>query len=177
MMRMPPDVEPVEYNPDEYPHEEWRSLFRTGLSWVVGFGIVLVLIVMAISFALAHDLGQWENIAPAIRNWYAGLMQPDNPTVSCCGEGDAYWADEAHVEHLDDGTDRVIAVITDDRDDEPLHRIHENIGKRYVIPERKIKWDKGNPTGHVILFLGTVVWDHGEPQGRAVLCYVMSGGV
>ena len=26
------------------------------------------------------------------------LMQPDNPTRSCCAEGDAYWADVVHVE-------------------------------------------------------------------------------
>ena len=62
----------------------------------------------------ARDLGQWENADPAIREWYQALMQPDVPTASCCGEADAYWADEIHVR---DG--KTYVIITDDRPDEP----------------------------------------------------------
>jgi hypothetical protein len=58
----------------------------------------------------ARDLGQWEAVDPAIREWYQALMQPDVPTASCCGEADAYWADEIHVR---DG--KTYAIITDDR--------------------------------------------------------------
>ncbi len=50
-----------------------------------------------ISAALAHDKGQWGNTDPIIRDWHQSLMQPDNPNASCCGEADAYWADEIHV--------------------------------------------------------------------------------
>ena len=49
------------------------------------------------SAALAHDKGQWGNTDPLIRDWHQSLMQPDNPNASCCGEADAYWADEIHV--------------------------------------------------------------------------------
>ena len=44
----------------------------------------------------ARDLGQWGaiNNDPAVREWYQALMQPDMPNASCCGEADAYWADE-----------------------------------------------------------------------------------
>ena len=58
----------------------------------------------------ARDLGQWEAVDPAIREWYQALMQPDVPSASCCGEADAYWADEVHVR---DG--KTYAIVTDDR--------------------------------------------------------------
>lgn len=45
----------------------------------------------------ARDVGQWETTDPTVREWYQALMQPDNPNASCCGEADAYWADEIHV--------------------------------------------------------------------------------
>ncbi len=65
----------------------------------------------------ARDLGQWEAVDPAIRQWYQALMQPDVPSASCCGEADAYWADEIHVR---DG--KTYATITDDREDAPRGR-------------------------------------------------------
>ena len=64
----------------------------------------------------AGDLGQWEAVDPGM---VPGLMQPDVPNASCCGEADAYWADEVHVK---DG--KTYAVITDDRPDEPRGRCH-----------------------------------------------------
>lgn len=90
-------------------------------------------------------------------------MQPDNPYVSCCGDADAYWADDYKVE-----SGHVIVIITDDRPDEPLGRPHRPIGTRVVVPEKKMKWDAGNPTGHGWLFLS----GGGEPY-----CYVTPGGV
>jgi hypothetical protein len=42
----------------------------------------------------ARDLRPWEAVDSAIREWYQALTQPDVPTASCCGEADAYWADE-----------------------------------------------------------------------------------
>ena len=50
----------------------------------------------------ARDLGQWEGADPTIRQWYQALMQPDVPKASCCGEADAYWADEIHVRRRQD---------------------------------------------------------------------------
>ena len=125
--------------------------------------------------AHARDLGQWDNVDSAVKQWYATLMQPDNPTVSCCGEGDAYWADVVEV-----GSNKeMIAVITDDRADEPLERIHEDVGTRYVVPPNKISRKDGNPTGHVILFLGGAIRDADGNRmlPRAGLCYVLNGGV
>ena len=127
-------------------------------------GLSAKLIVLAIATpAFARDEGQWSNTDPALLEWYETLMQPDNPKVSCCGEADAYWADELHVR---DG--KTFATITDDRPDRPLHRPHVDAGKEIEIPKEKLKHDQGNPTGHGVLFLS---------RDGEVYCYVMPGGV
>jgi hypothetical protein len=90
-------------------------------------------------------------------------MQPDVPNASCCGEADAYWADEVHVR---DG--KTYAIITDDRPDE-LRGPHVAIGTEIEIPNpnNKLKWDKSNPTGHGIVF---------SSRSGYVFCYAQPGG-
>jgi len=124
---------------------------------------ILIAFMLFSSPAAARDLGQWENHSPEVRRWFQSLMQPDSPMTSCCGEADAYWADSFGVDE-----DRYLAIITDERDDEPLQRPHREPGERIVIPNNKIKWDQGNPTGHGIIFIGV---------GGQVYCYVPPGGV
>lgn len=116
-----------------------------------------------ISYAYPHDSGQWENSDPTIRQWYQSLMQPDNPTMSCCGEADAYWADDFHVR---DG--KLYVTITDNRPDAPLGRPHIPVGTVIEVPNNKLKWDRSNPTGHGILFVTRMNY---------VYCYVQPGGV
>ena len=122
-----------------------------------------VLVILACHAAFARDLGQWEASDPAVREWYQSLMQPDVPAASCCGEADAYWADEIHVR---DG--KTFAVITDDRDDAPRGRPHIDVGTEIEIPNNKLKWDRANPTGHGVVFLSRSLY---------VFCYVQPGGV
>src|SRR5262245_36405725 len=74
--------------------------------------------------AAARDFGQWEAQPPEVRQWFQRLMQPDFPSMSCCGEADAYWADSFDV---DDG--RYVAIITDERPDGPLGRMPREIGE------------------------------------------------
>ena len=93
---------------------------------------------------------------------YRTLMQPENPTVPCCGEGDAYLCDEVHVRDR-----HTFCNITDDRRDELLMRAHIDVGTEIAIPENKLKWDRGNPTGHAV--------HDGLPI--MVYCFVQSGGV
>lgn len=112
---------------------------------------------------LARDNGQWENGDPAVREWYKNLMQPDNPSGSCCGEADAYWADTVHVRG-----GKTFAQITDDRDDAPLGRPHIEIGTEFEVPDAKLKWDRGNPTGHTIIFLS---------RAGYVFCFVQGSGI
>jgi hypothetical protein len=134
---------------------------------VVMLGIVLGLLggllLGAVQPAHGRDLGQWEAGDPAVREWYRSLMQPDNPTVPCCGEADGYWCDDIHVKG-----GKAYCRITDNRPDGPLGRPHREIGEEFEIPPQKLKWDKSNPTGHSIIFLST--------SGNTY-CFVQAGGV
>jgi hypothetical protein len=105
---------------------------------------------------LARDSGQWGESPAHIRQWFQSLMQPDNPAVSCCGEADAFEADSFEVEG-----DHYVAIITDGKGILPN-------GTRIPVPNSKMKWDAGNPTGHGIIFIGA--------NGQ-LYCYVAPGGV
>ncbi len=152
------------------------------MKWVYIGLVILAGFFAAIATAPARDLGQWEKMDPAQRLWFQQLMQPDtigmgSPGVSCCGEGDAYWADEARVR---DG--KLYAVITDKRDDAELKRMHEIPGTEYEVPMKKIvgmEQRLGNPTGHIVIFLGGPSYSQTQSRmmPRPVLCYVQNGGV
>jgi hypothetical protein len=121
------------------------------------------LFVLSICKAPARDLGQWEDADPLTRQWFNGLMQPDNPNLSCCGMADAYWADSYEVKG-----DQYVAIITDTRNDIKLGRAqHIEAGTRVTVPNNKIKWDRSNPTGHGIIFIGI---------GGDVFFYLPPGG-
>ena len=111
----------------------------------------------------ARDLGQWASNDPSVSKWFRSLMMPDNPTISCCGGSDAYFADVFET----DG-DRYVAIVTDTRDDEPLGRHHVELGTRILVPNAKLKVDSGNPTGHGVIFLSS---------SDTVFCYVAPGGI
>ena len=124
---------------------------------------VIIALMLSSLPAAARDLGQWQDQPAYLRQWFQKLMQPDNPIMSCCGEADAYWADSFEVDD-----DRYVAIITDERPDGPLGRPHRNVGEKIVVPNNKIKWDEGNPTGHGVIFIG---------NAGQVYCYVTPGGV
>lgn len=140
-------------------------------SVIATVGLVLLLVCLAIfgvHAAFARDLGQWKTADPEVREWYQALMQPDVPTMSCCGEADAYWCDIARTEVIGDGAPKNYCIITDDRPDGPLGRPHREVGTEIQIPNHKLKYDRGNPTGHAIVFLS---------RESYVYCYVAPGGV
>ena len=140
------------------------SAERRYLALAVAAVVVLIVLLFSVRITPARDLGQWDNNAdPAVAEWYRSLMQPDNPVASCCGEADAYFADDVHFK---DG--KTFAAITDDRPDEPRHRPHIAIGTEIEIPNNTLKWDRSNPTGHGVVFLS---------RGGFVYCYVQPGGV
>jgi hypothetical protein len=128
---------------------------------------ILAVLAIALAPALAYsrDLGQFENSDPATKEWFRTLMQPDAPTSTCCGEADGYWCDVIHVR---DG--KTFCTITDDRPDEPLRRPHMDVGTQIEIPNHKLKWDRGNPTGHAVVFIG-------NPITRYVYCFVQGSGL
>lgn len=128
------------------------------MMWVKLTIVSVVLLIFAVNYpgARAHD-GD-----PSHDTWYRNLKQPDAPAISCCGESDAYWCDTIRVRE-----GATYCVITDDRDDAPLMRRHIPVGTEVFIPNYKLKWDEGNPTGHAIVFMSIAgfVW-----------CFVQSSG-
>jgi hypothetical protein len=118
--------------------------------------IAALAIAGALSLACARDSGQWAGQPAAIREWFRSLMQPDDPRMSCCGEADAYEADSFEVEG-----DHYVAIITNGKGEIAN-------GTRIAVPNAKMKFDAGNPTGHGIIFLGFA---------GQVFCYVAPGGV
>ena len=72
------------------------------------------------------------------------------------GVADAFEADNFEVED-----DHYVAIITNGKG------VYPN-GARFPVPNYKMKWDAGNPTGHGILFIGS--------QGQ-IYCYIVPGGV
>jgi hypothetical protein len=103
----------------------------------------------------ARDYGQWNDRPAKLLLWFQSLMQPDHPQQSCCGEADAFEADRFEVEG-----DHYVAVITDGRG------LMAN-GTRLPVPNEKMKFDAGNPTGHGIIFVGN--------EGQ-IYCYVTPSG-
>lgn len=134
-----------------------------------GLLFVLLFTLAFVSVAYGHDHGRtdpaWEALTPEVKQWYKTLMRPDMPTLSCCGESDAYWCDDYYAR---DG--KAYCRITDDRDDAQFARPHVPVGTEIEIPPEKLKHDRGNPTGHSIIFLRAVSgW-------TMVFCYVQSSG-
>jgi hypothetical protein len=112
---------------------------------------------LAPSLPLIRYDPEWEKSPPHIRKWFQSLMQPDHPRTSCCGEADAYEADLFER----DGKNWV-AVITG-QGPGVANKPYIAEGTRISVPNSKMKWDQGNPTGHGIIFIG----GSGE-----VYCYV-----
>jgi len=107
-------------------------------------------------FLVRGTVNDWPEADPLISAWYKSLTQPDDPTMSCCGEADAFEADTFEV----DG-DHYVAIITNGKG--ALAN-----GTRIPVPNAKMKWDAGNPTGHGVIFLG---------PNRQVYCYVTPGAM
>src|SRR3974390_1677957 len=129
--------------------------------------LIVAFFIIICSVVHAHDLDR-----PELNFWYSHLMQPDNPGMSCCGEADAYWCDDIGAERKDNGEVQTYCLITDERDDAPMHRPHIDVGTRVDIPNHKMKWGstdpqqltlERNPTGHAVVFLS---------RGLYVYCFV-----
>ena len=120
------------------------------------FSLISAAFVLAPAHVRARPSPQWANEPREVRDWFQSLMQPDNPHMSCCGEADAFEADTFEV-----NGDHYVAIITNGKGMLPE-------GTHVDVPNVKMKWDAGNPTGHGIIFIGS--------QGK-VYCYIAPGGV
>jgi hypothetical protein len=128
--------------------------------WLVFFAFCFTLLIGLIFYPAlvrAHDHND-----PVIDHWMKTLKQPDNPDMSCCGESDAYWCD---VYYAREG--KSYCKITDDRT--VPGRPHIPVGTEIEIPPNKLKWDRGNPTGHSVIFVRGGNW---SPHLFTVFCFV-----
>lgn len=98
------------------------------------------------------------------QEWVASVKQPDT-RFSCCGDGDAFVADDFEVGKHGE----FYAIITGDYTPEQLAnsgiRLPTNRGNKILIPQNKLNRaleDGGNPSGHGVVFI--------SPSGE-VLCY------
>ncbi|HLH97079.1 MAG TPA: hypothetical protein VKW08_18365 [Xanthobacteraceae bacterium] len=128
-----------------------KLLYGMSAALLVGGGFIL-----SQTPAAARPSPQWANQPKDVRDWFQSLMQPDNPSMSCCGQADAFEADTFEVEG-----DHYVAIITNGKGTLPE-------GTHVSVPNSKMKWDSGNPTGHGVIFIGS--------SGQ-VYCYVAPGGV
>ncbi len=125
--------------------------------------LALLAAVLAGMAFLAAPAAAHDHDHPELDAWYKSLMMPDMPNIPCCGKADAYWCDKINVK---DG--KTFCTITDDRPNEPLHRMPVPVGTVIEIPDHKLTWKYGNPTGHAIVFLS---------RQMSVYCFVQGGGV
>lgn len=160
-----------------------QDIALTVLKWTVLCAAVAFAFLVNFGPAQGRENDEWQKNDPEINEFYRNTMQPDNPTVSCCGQADAYWADsfEMLCEEKDGKKECLyVAIITDARDIDG--RPTRPVGTKVVIPNHKIKsfndaGAKGNPTGHGIVFLGPG-WNEAMNDGRDyVYCYLPTGGV
>lgn len=117
--------------------------------------------------ALARDPGGMYAHSP-FHDWFASVHEPDNPIASCCGEGDAFILMEYRPSEK-----RGFAfegwTLPKQREDGSW------ISPVYVyIPDEKVVWDKVNPLGRGVVWLGG---SEAGQQGTMVLCFVPGSGV
>ena len=143
---------------DTYMAEELSRVVEYSASGKRMWGLVTKL--PSKTWQIRYD-PEWENSPPHVRQWFQDLKQPDHPRLSCCGEADSYEADL----YEQDG-DNYIAIITGQGPavDKPVIPV----GTRLKVPNSKVKSDKGNPTGHGIIFVG---------GDNAIVCYVPPAGI
>ena len=144
-----------------YPHEQLDGKWY----FIEGIKLIALVIVFLVFWHLtpswSREGGDWSKVDPEIREWIKSLHRPDlfdGKTASCCGEGDAYYADLGEVG--DDG--KTYAVITDSRGN-PL-----KVGTKVEIPPNKVQNKEGNPSGHVVVFAN---------ESGYAFCFVPNGSI
>jgi hypothetical protein len=151
----------------------------------------IIVFVMIVAFLLAATLRspaapmtraeETKAFNALVSSYFESLKQPDNPNVSCCGDGDAYYADKVDrcgpADFKKNSTCALVAIITDTRPDrlvikkpdgmeKVINRFHLDVGTRIPIPREKLRHRPvPNPLDHNIVFIQNV-W--GAPW---VLCW------
>lgn len=131
----------------------------------LALGFLAILLIMV---SLAHARSDFA--APDMSEYYESLKQPDNG-YSCCGEGDAYFADETEECPVVGDECVLVAIITDTRPNKivlknglTIYRRAVPVGTRVPVPRAKVRRHPiPNPTDHNVIFLnaanGAICWE------------------
>ncbi len=118
-----------------------------------------------LTFTLVAALAAADYGGADLSEYFRTLTQPDNPSASCCGEADAYYADDVDTDALGN----MVAIITDTRPNGPRNRVPVPVGTRIVVPPSKLRRPAiPNPTDHTLIFLSA---------NQTVYCYEPVGGL
>ena len=118
--------------------------------------ILAIALVLSGTSAWGHD----EEIPYA--DWMRSLKQPDKPDYSCCGPADQYYVREYRASQKPGVAFAAIVIGRDGLPDFPLD-----------IPDQKVVWDRVNPTGRGVVFIGA----GDRLEDRTVLCFVPGVGL
>lgn len=99
---------------------------------------------ISVGSAYAVDNGQYENVDPAVREWFRGVRAPSG--VPCCDIADGHRT-QFKVEN-----DKLVALIED---------------KWVMVPPESIVKGSRNPTGDA------VIWWVRQGEGYYVRCFVL----
>lgn len=130
------------------------------------------------SAGISRPNEQWAQADPARQEFFRKAWRPDyGPQNSCCGEADAYEADEFDVDP--DGV--LVAIITEGdtptcwSNDDGNQTCKPKIatGTRIRVPREKLlpppPTEPRNTTGHGIIWISS--------NGRDVFCYALPAGL
>jgi len=118
-----------------------------------------VLMVAFFTRGYAHESGT------PFAQWMRSLMRPD-AAFSCCGLADQYWVKEYHPS---DKPNMAFTATVFAKDG--VTEFTADVPKKAVI------WDRVNPTGRGVLFIGQTEFGVEFPEGTRVVCFVPSHGV
>ncbi len=114
---------------------------------------------LILAAALAFVTSAWGHDSETpFADWMASLKQPDDPRVSCCGPADQYYVKEYWASQKEG---MAFAAIVLGRDGQADFAID--------IPEKKVIWDRVNPTGRGVVFI--------SQTSPVVFCFVPGMGM
>jgi hypothetical protein len=104
--------------------------------------------------AWGHDSGT------PFADWMKSLREPDFPLSSCCGPADQYFVREYQPSEKDGMAFAAVVLGGHGKPDFAVE-----------VPREKVIWDRVNPTGRGVIFIGEGEW------GGNVLCFVPAVGM
>jgi hypothetical protein len=144
---------------------------RTAIELLLGTLVGMLIGVWLMGFAHAGAPETWMDSGdPQINEWFPTVMMPPGNRSSCCGKGDAFYA-----ENVSDSKEFIRVRIPQGRGIVPD-------GAEFDVSKDHIQVNYGNPTGKIVVFIGDVPGydDYEDPATptppKQVICYIPMEG-